>query len=187
MIDNFDSFTYNLVQYLGELGTELQVFRNNAISLAEIRERSPDGIMISPGPGTPDDSGITLSVIKEFAGIFPIFGVCLGHQAIGQAFGGNVIRAPELMHGKTSQIFHAGAGIFAGIPNPFMATRYHSLIVDSESVPVCLRITARTKNGMIMGLEHKELPVFGVQFHPESFLTTCGKPLLQNFLNFIGK
>jgi len=187
VIDNFDSFTYNLVQYLGELGTELQVFRNNAISLAEIRERSPDGIMISPGPGTPDDSGITLSVIKEFAGIFPIFGVCLGHQAIGQAFGGNVIRAPELMHGKTSQIFHAGAGIFAGIPNPFMATRYHSLIVDSESVPVCLRITARTKNGMIMGLEHKELPVFGVQFHPESFLTTCGKPLLQNFLNFIGK
>jgi anthranilate synthase/aminodeoxychorismate synthase-like glutamine amidotransferase len=187
VIDNFDSFTYNLVQYLGELGTELQVFRNNAISLAEIRQRSPDGIVISPGPGTPDDSGITLSVIKEFAGTFPILGVCLGHQAIGQAFGGRVIRAKKLMHGKTSQIFHEGTGIFAGLPSPFTATRYHSLIVDAESVPECLRVTAYTNDGVIMGLTHKELPVFGVQFHPESFLTTWGKPLLQNFLNIIGK
>jgi anthranilate synthase/aminodeoxychorismate synthase-like glutamine amidotransferase len=185
VIDNFDSFTYNLVQYLGELGTELQVFRNNAISLAEIREHSPDGIVISPGPGTPDDSGITLSVIKEFARTFPIFGVCLGHQAIGQAYGGKVIRAKELMHGKTSQIFHGGTEIFANLPNPFTATRYHSLIVDAKTVPECLRVTAHTKDGVIMGLEHKELPVFGVQFHPESFLTTCGKLLLQNFLQIV--
>jgi len=187
VIDNFDSFTYNLVQYLGELGTELQVFRNNAISLAEIRERSPDGIVISPGPGTPDNSGITLSVIKEFAETLPILGVCLGNQAIGQAFGGKIIRANELMHGKTSQIYHEGTGIFVGLPNPFTATRYHSLIVDSDSVPECLQVTAHTNDGVIMGLEHKELPVFGVQFHPESFLTACGKSLLQNFLNIIAE
>ena len=187
VIDNFDSFTYNLVQYLGELGTELQVFRNNAISLAEIRERSPDGIVISPGPGTPDNSGITLSLIKEFAGTFPILGVCLGHQAIGQAFGGKIIRAKELMHGKTSQIYHDGTGVFADLPSPLTATRYHSLVVDPESVPECLRVTAHTRDGVIMGLEHRELPVFGVQFHPESFLTTAGKPLLQNFLNTIAK
>ena len=185
VIDNFDSFTYNLVQFLGELGTELQVFRNNAISLSEIRERSPDGIVISPGPGTPDNSGITLSVIKEFAGTFPILGVCLGHQAIGQAFGGRIIRAKKLMHGKTSQIYHEATGIFTGLPSPFTATRYHSLIVDPESVPECLQLTAHTEDRVIMGLEHKELPVFGVQFHPESFLTTCGKSLLQNFLNII--
>ncbi len=187
VIDNFDSFTYNLVQYLGELGTELKVFRNNAISLAEIREHSPDGIVISPGPGIPDNSGITLSVIQEFAGIFPILGVCLGNQAIGQAFGGYVIRASELMHGKTSQIYHEGTGVFAGLSSPFTATRYHSLVVDSERIPECLQVTAHTNNGIIMGLEHKELPVFGVQFHPESFLTECGKSLLQNFLNIIAK
>ena len=185
VIDNFDSFTYNLVQYLGELRTELEVFRNNAITLAEIRERSPDGIVISPGPGTPDNSGITLSVIKEFAGTFPILGVCLGHQAIGQAFGGKVIRAKELMHGKTSQVYHDGTDIFADLPSPLTATRYHSLVVDPESVPECLRVTAHTRDGVIMGLKHKELLVFGVQFHPESFLTTAGKPLLQNFLNII--
>ncbi len=187
VIDNFDSFTYNLVQYFGELGTELEVFRNNAISLPEIAERSPDGIVISPGPGIPDDSGITLPVIEKFAGKYPILGVCLGCQAIGQAFGGYVIRASELMHGKTSQIFHEESRVFAGLPNPFTATRYHSLVVDPERVPECLRITARTGNEIIMGLEHKELPVFGVQFHPESFLTEHGKLLLQNFLNIIAK
>ena len=185
VIDNFDSFTYNLVQFLGELGAELQVFRNNTISLSEIHECSPDGIVISPGPGVPDNSGITLSVIKEFAGTFPILGVCLGHQAIGQAFGGRIIRAKELMHGKTSQIYHEATGIFTGLSSPFTATRYHSLIVDPESVPECLQITDHTNDGVIMGLEHKDLPVFGVQFHPESFLTACGKSLLQNFLNII--
>ena len=187
VIDNFDSFTYNLVQYLGELGTEMDVFRNNAITLDEIRERSPDGILISPGPGTPDDSGVTLSVIQEFAGTFPLLGVCLGHQSIGQAFGGKVVRAPELMHGKTSDILHDGSGVFHGLPNPFTATRYHSLVVEPESVPECLRINAHTRNNIIMGLEHKELPVFGVQFHPESFLTTCGKALLQNFLDIVAQ
>ncbi len=185
VIDNFDSFTYNLVQYFGELGTESEVFRNNAITLPEIRERTPGGIVISPGPGIPDDSGITLSVIQEFAGEIPILGVCLGHQSIGQTFGGYVIRASELMHGKTSQIFHTETGVFAGLPNPFTATRYHSLVVDSNRIPDCLRVIAHTSNGIVMGLEHKELPVFGVQFHPESFLTECGKTLLQNFLNII--
>jgi len=185
VIDNFDSFTYNLVQYLGELGTVLEVFRNNAISVPEIHARQPDGIVISPGPGTPDDSGITLAVIQELAGIFPLLGVCLGHQAIGQAFGGKVVRSEELMHGKTSEIFHDGSGVFAGLPNPLIATRYHSLVVEPESVPDCLRVTARTQKGIIMGLQHKTLKVFGVQFHPESFLTECGKPLLQNFLNLI--
>lgn len=185
VIDNFDSFTYNLVQYLGELGTTLKVFRNNAITPDEIREHAPDGLVISPGPGTPDDSGVTLSVIDAFANTLPILGVCLGHQSIGQAFGGKVVRAPELMHGKTSEIYHDGTGVFVGLPNPFIATRYHSLMVEPDSVPDCLRISARTQNGIIMGLEHKDLPVFGVQFHPESFLTVCGKPLLQNFLNII--
>jgi anthranilate synthase/aminodeoxychorismate synthase-like glutamine amidotransferase len=187
VIDNFDSFTYNLVQYLGELGTTLEVFRNNAITPDEIREHAPDGLVISPGPGTPDDSGITLSVIDTFAQTVPILGVCLGHQSIGQAFGGVVVRAPELMHGKTSEIHHDGTGIFMGLPNPLVATRYHSLMVEPDSVPDCLRVNARTQNGIIMGLEHKELPVFGVQFHPESFLTVSGKPLLQNFLDIISK
>ena len=185
VIDNFDSFTYNLVQYLGELGTTLEVFRNNAITSDKIREHAPDGIVISPGPGTPDNSGITLSVIETFASTIPILGVCLGHQSVGQAFGGKVVRAPELMHGKTSEIYHDGTGVFADLPNPFIATRYHSLMVEPESVPDCLRVNARTQNGIIMGLEHKDLAVFGVQFHPESFLTVCGKPLLQNFLNII--
>ncbi len=185
VIDNFDSFTYNVVQYLGELGTKLEISRNNAITLAEIRDHAPEGIVISPGPGTPDDSGITLSVIREFAGTYPILGVCLGHQAIGQAFGGYVIRAPELMHGKTSQIFHTGSGVFAGLPSPFSATRYHSLIVDADRIPNCLRVTAHTHNNMIMGLEHQDLPVYGVQFHPESFLTEGGKALFQNFLTLV--
>ncbi len=187
VIDNFDSFTYNLVQYLGELGAESEVFRNNAISLEAIKRINPDGIVISPGPGTPDDSGITLSVIREFAGTFPLLGVCLGHQSIGQAFGGKIVRAQELMHGKTSQIYHDGSGIFADLPSPLTATRYHSLVVAPESVPDCLRITAHTRDDVIMGLEHKEFPVFGVQFHPESFLTTSGRPMLQNFLNLLSE
>ena len=185
VIDNFDSFTYNVVQYLGELGMKPEVYRNNAITLDEIRDHAPDGIVISPGPGTPDDSGITLSVIEEFAGEMPILGVCLGHQAIGQAFGGYVIRAPELMHGKTSQIFHTGSGIFADLPSPFTATRYHSLVVDPTRLPDSLKVTAHTHNGIIMGLEHQDLPVFGVQFHPESFLTEGGKTLFQNFSNIV--
>ena len=187
VIDNFDSFTYNLVQYLGELGTKLHVFRNNAITLAGIRERRPDGILISPGPGVPDNAGITLSVIREFAGTFPTLGVCLGHQAVGQAFGGRVIRAGELMHGKTSQIYHNGSGIFADLPSPLTATRYHSLVVDPASVPTCLEVTAHTNDNVIMGLRHREWPVFGVQFHPESFLTTSGRALLQNFLTLTAK
>ncbi|MBD3308143.1 anthranilate/aminodeoxychorismate synthase component II [candidate division KSB3 bacterium] len=185
IIDNFDSFTYNLAQYFGELGANLQIFRNNAISVSEIRAHAPDGIVISPGPGTPDHAGITLSVIAELADAIPILGVCLGHQAIGQAFGGKVIRAAELMHGKTSQIYHDGTGIFEDLPSPLTATRYHSLVVDPESVPPCLRVTAHTRDGVIMGLSHTDLPVFGVQFHPESFLTTAGRPLLQNFLHHI--
>jgi anthranilate synthase/aminodeoxychorismate synthase-like glutamine amidotransferase len=185
IIDNFDSFTYNLAQYFGELGANLQIFRNNAISVSEIRAHAPDGIVISPGPGTPDHAGITLSVIAELADAIPILGVCLGHQAIGQAFGGKVIRAAELMHGKTSQIYHDGTGVFEDLPSPLTATRYHSLVVDPESVPPCLRVTAHTRDGVIMGLSHTDLPVFGVQFHPESFLTTAGRPLLQNFLHHI--
>jgi para-aminobenzoate synthetase component 2 len=187
VIDNFDSFAYNLVQYLGELGAELQVFRNNAITLAGIRERQPDGILISPGPGVPDNAGITLAVIREFAGTFPILGVCLGHQAVGQAFGGRVIRAAEQMHGKTSQIYHNGSGIFADLPSPLTATRYHSLVVDPAAVPACLEVTAHTSDNVIMGLRHCEWPVFGVQFHPESFLTTSGRALLQNFLTLTAK
>lgn len=184
MIDNFDSFTYNLVQYFGELGVELEVTRNNAITLAEIETLAPDGIVISPGPGTPDSAGISLDIIRQFAGTFPIFGVCLGHQAIGQAFGGKIVRASELMHGKTSLIHHQNSGIFQNIDSPFTATRYHSLVVDAGTVPDCLRITAHTDTGIIMGLEHKDYPIVGVQFHPESILTNCGKNLLSNFLKF---
>lgn len=187
VIDNFDSFTYNLAQYFGELGANLSVFRNNAISVDAIGELAPDGIVISPGPGTPDDSGITLSVIAAYAGVIPIFGVCLGHQAIGQAFGGKVVRAKELMHGKTSQIYHKGIGIFADLPSPLIATRYHSLVVEPESLPQCLTVTANTRDGVIMGIQHKTLPVYGVQFHPESFLTVSGRPMLQNFLNLIAE
>lgn len=182
MIDNYDSFTYNLVQFLGELGAELTVARNDQVTLKEIREFKPDGIIISPGPGTPDSAGITLSVIREFSGEFPILGVCLGHQAIGQAFGGKVVRAKELMHGKTSPVFHEDNGLFEGLSNPFTATRYHSLIVAEESLPDCLTVTARTEDDTIMGFEHQEYPVVGVQFHPESFITESGKSLLDNFL-----
>ena len=182
MIDNYDSFTYNLVQFLGELGAELTVARNDQVTLKEIREFKPDGIVLSPGPGTPDSAGITLSVIREFTGEFPILGVCLGHQAIGQAFGGKVVRAKELMHGKTSPVFHEDNGLFEGLSNPFTATRYHSLIVAEDSLPDCLTVTARTEDGTIMGFEHREYPVVGVQFHPESFITESGKSLLDNFL-----
>ncbi len=187
VIDNFDSFTYNLVQFLGELGAELQVFRNNAVTLPEIADLKPDGIVISPGPGTPDNAGISMPLIKEFSGVFPILGVCLGHQSIGQAFGGKIISAPSLMHGKTSQIRHQNENVFAGLPTPFRAMRYHSLAVERESLPKCLKITAETDEGVIMGLAHEKHPVFGVQFHPESFMTDEGKTLLGNFLKLIRK
>jgi anthranilate synthase/aminodeoxychorismate synthase-like glutamine amidotransferase len=182
MIDNYDSFTYNLVQYLGEMGQELQVYRNDAITLEEIDALAPERIIISPGPCTPNEAGVSVPVIQRFAGRIPILGVCLGHQSIGQAFGGEVVRAGRLMHGKTSPIQHDGRTIFAGLPSPFEATRYHSLLVRRESLPDCLSISAETAEGEIMGLRHKDLPVEGVQFHPESVLTTHGKELLRNFV-----
>jgi len=183
VIDNYDSFTYNLVQYLGELGETVEVRRNNRVTLDEIENNlRPERIVISPGPGTPNDAGITLDVIARFAGKVPLLGVCLGHQAIGQAFGGNVIRAPELMHGKASEVSHDGTTIFAGISDRFLAGRYHSLIVDKETLPSCLEISASTAGDVIMGLRHRELKVEGVQFHPESILTSNGKQLLANFL-----
>ncbi|MBF0177465.1 MAG: aminodeoxychorismate/anthranilate synthase component II [Magnetococcales bacterium] len=182
MIDNFDSFTYNLVQYFGELGQDVRVFRNNAITLEEITLFNPDHIVLSPGPCAPDQAGITLEVIRQFGGRFPILGVCLGHQAIGQAFGGKVVRAPYVMHGKTSPIHHHDIGVFSGIPRPFDATRYHSLVVERETLPVCLKVTAWTEDGLIMGLKHQSMPVEGVQFHPESILTQHGHALLRNFL-----
>lgn len=182
VIDNFDSFTYNLVQYLGELGAEQKVVRNNAIALTEIEALAPDGIIISPGPGIPDSAGICLDLIRKFSSTIPILGVCLGHQAIAQAFGGKIVRASELMHGKTSLIHHDNQSVFANLPNPFTATRYHSLVADPQSLPSCLQVTARTDNGIIMGLAHKKYPVIGVQFHPESILTECGMQLLENFL-----
>ena len=182
VVDNYDSFTYNLVQYLGELGAQLEVRRNDQITLDEIANMAPERIVISPGPKTPTEAGICLDVILNFSGQVPILGVCLGHQAIGQAFGGKVIRAPEIMHGKTSLISHDGKTIFAGLPNPFPATRYHSLIVERESLPECLAVSATSPDGLIMGLRHKELKVEGVQFHPESVLTEAGKQLLANFL-----
>ncbi|GEN34547.1 MULTISPECIES: aminodeoxychorismate/anthranilate synthase component II [Aneurinibacillus] len=182
MIDNYDSFTYNLVQYLGELGEELRVVRNDQITCDEIAELAPSYLMISPGPCTPNEAGISLEAIERFAGKIPIFGVCLGHQSIAQVFGGRVIRAERLMHGKTSEVFHNGEGIFAGLPVPFRATRYHSLIVERETLPDCLEITAETAEGEIMALRHREFPVEGVQFHPESIMTEHGKQLLQNFL-----
>ena len=190
MIDNYDSFTYNLVQYLGELGAEVETVRNDAITTGEIRALNPAGIVISPGPCTPDDAGISLDIVAELGESFPILGVCLGHQCIGQAFGGRVVRAGNIMHGKTSQILHERQGVFAGLPRPFEATRYHSLVIDKESVPDCLEVTAWTElesGGMeeIMGVRHRELPVFGEQFHPESIMTRCGHDLLQNFLNTI--
>ncbi len=184
MLDNYDSFTYNLVQYLGELGQEIKVFRNDKLSLEQISDLEPDHIVISPGPCTPNEAGISMDVIREFGGKIPILGVCLGHQSIGQVFGGDVIPAERLMHGKTSQILHDGKTVFAGLPNPLTATRYHSLIVKKETLPDCLEISAATDQGEIMGLRHKELVIEGVQFHPESILTEAGKDLLQNFLNY---
>jgi anthranilate synthase component 2/para-aminobenzoate synthetase component 2 len=182
VIDNYDSFTYNLVQYLGELGAELDVVRNDQTTVQEIEKTLPERIVISPGPKTPTEAGICLEVIRRFSGRVPILGVCLGHQAIGQAFGGKVIRAPQIMHGKTSLISHDGKTIFRGLSNPFLATRYHSLIVERETLPACLEISASSPDGLIMGLRHREMNVEGVQFHPESVLTESGKQLLANFL-----
>ncbi len=182
VIDNYDSFTYNLVQYLGELGAEPMVVRNDCITIDEIERLDPQRIVISPGPCTPSDAGISLDVIRHFTGRVPVLGVCLGHQAIGQAFGGDVVRAPYLMHGKTSQILHDGRTIFAGLDNPFTATRYHSLIVERRSVPDCLEVSATTSDGLVMGLRHREFICEGVQFHPESIMTNAGKDLLRNFL-----
>ena len=182
IIDNYDSFTYNLVQYMGELGAEIEVRRNDQTTLDEIERMSPERIVISPGPKTPTEAGICLELIKRFSGTKPILGVCLGHQAIGQAFGGKVVRAPVIMHGKTSEISHDEKTVFAGLPNPFPATRYHSLIVDRRGLPDCLEISATSPDGLIMGLRHREMKVEGVQFHPESVLTDSGKQLLANFL-----
>jgi anthranilate synthase/aminodeoxychorismate synthase-like glutamine amidotransferase len=182
LVDNYDSFTYNLYQYLGELGADTRVIRNDELSAEEALALRPDRIVISPGPGTPDQSGITLDVIRRAAGRLPLLGVCLGHQALGQAFGGRVVRAPKLMHGKTSEVRHDGRTVFAGLPDPFTATRYHSLVVAPDSVPECLEVSAWTEDGVVMGLRHREYPMEGVQFHPESILTTAGKDLLRNFL-----
>jgi len=182
VIDNYDSFTYNLVQYLGELGADPKVYRNDAITVDQIQELKPDRIVISPGPGVPKDAGITIEVVRAFAGKLPILGVCLGNQAIGEAFGGRVVRAAQLMHGKISEICHDSATIFRGLPYRFKATRYHSLIVEKESLPDMLEVSATTPDGLIMGLRHREYPVEGVQFHPESVMTEHGKKLLQNFL-----
>lgn len=192
VIDNYDSFTYNLVQYLGELGTELpvasniQVYRNDKITIEQIAALKPDGVVISPGPGRPEDAGISGALIREFAATLPILGVCLGHQSIGQIFGAKIIRSPVLMHGKTSEIHHTGVGVFRGLANPFQATRYHSLVIDRESCPEILEITAWVDDGTIMGVRHRNYPLLeGVQFHPESILTSSGKQLLRNFLESI--
>jgi len=188
MIDNYDSFTYNLVQYLGELGAKVEVHRNDQITVDEVRQKKPDHIMISPGPCTPNEAGISMDVIKSFKGELPILGVCLGHQSIGQVFGGDIVHASEIMHGKTSMIFHKNEGVFKGLENPYEATRYHSLVIDKKTLPDCLEITAWTENKQgeldeIMGVRHKEYAIEGVQFHPESILTKYGHELLQNFLN----
>jgi anthranilate synthase component 2 len=190
MIDNYDSFTYNLVQYLGELGADVAVYRNDAITVAEIEALQPERIMISPGPCTPDEAGVSMAVIRSFAGKVPILGVCLGHQSIGQVFGGHIVHAREIMHGKTSRVYHTGQHVFTGLPNPYTATRYHSLVIEKETLPECLEITAwtQTENGdmdEIMGVRHRELAVEGVQFHPESILTEHGHELLKNFLNTV--
>jgi anthranilate synthase component 2 len=182
MIDNYDSFTYNLVQYLGELGQDVQVYRNDEIDLAKVAALKPTHIVVSPGPCTPNEAGISVPLIKEFAGKIPLLGVCLGHQSIGQAFGGKIVHAKQLMHGKTSLIYHHNIGVFSGLPNPYIATRYHSLVIEKASLPDCLEITAWTEDGEIMGVRHKTLSVEGVQFHPESILTEHGHALLQNFL-----
>ncbi len=187
MIDNYDSFTYNLVQYLGEMGHELIVKRNDQITIEEIKELSPDYLMISPGPCSPNEAGISLEAISTFAGEIPIFGVCLGHQSIAQVFGGDVVRTDRLMHGKTSDILHKGETVFKGLTSPLTATRYHSLIVKKETLPDCFDITAETEEGEIMAIRHKELPVEGVQFHPESIMTDQGKTMLRNFIETYGK
>ncbi len=183
LIDNYDSFTYNLVQYFGELGQEMKVVRNDKITIEEIEALAPTHICISPGPCTPTEAGISCEVIEKFGGKISIFGVCLGHQSIGQVFGGDVVRADQLMHGKTSLVFHEGKSVFKGLPSPFTATRYHSLVVKRDTLPDCLEITAETEDRVIMGLRHKEMEIHGVQFHPESILTEHGKDMLQNFLN----
>lgn len=182
VIDNYDSFTYNLVQYFGELGEDVCVYRNDQITLQEIESLAPDNICISPGPCSPAEAGISVSVIKHFAGRIPLLGVCLGHQAIGAAFGGRIVRAKEIMHGKTSLITHTGSDVFTNLPSPFTVIRYHSLAIERETLPECLVVTAQTQDGEIMGVRHKELPVYGVQFHPESILSEHGHALLQNFL-----
>jgi anthranilate synthase/aminodeoxychorismate synthase-like glutamine amidotransferase len=182
LIDNYDSFTYNLAQYLGELGAEVAVERNDAITLEAIRERAPNALVISPGPCTPNEAGISMDVIRTFAGEIPLLGVCLGHQCIGQVFGGRVVRAPRIMHGKTSKMFHDEKGLFADVENPFVATRYHSLVIAPETLPDTLEVTAKTWEDEIMGVRHKQHVVEGVQFHPESIMTTAGKKLLANFL-----
>ncbi|HKJ29709.1 MAG: aminodeoxychorismate/anthranilate synthase component II [Desulfuromonadales bacterium] len=182
MIDNYDSFTYNLVQYLRELGEEVEVYRNDKISLAEIEALNPTRLVVSPGPCTPNEAGISVEAIKHFAGKLPILGVCLGHQSIGQAYGGKVVRADRLMHGKTSPVFHDNRELFVGLPDPFDATRYHSLLVERSSLPECLEVTAWTAEGEIMGMRHRSLPVWGMQFHPESILTVAGMDMLNNFL-----
>jgi anthranilate synthase/aminodeoxychorismate synthase-like glutamine amidotransferase len=186
MIDNYDSFTYNLVQYFGELGAEVIVHRNDAISVSGVRELQPDAVVISPGPCTPNEAGISVALLRELAGQIHMLGVCLGHQCIGEAFGARVVRASRLMHGKTSPVQHDGRTIFAGLANPFEAMRYHSLLVETTHIPACLEISARTAEGEIMGLRHKEYPVEGVQFHPESIGTPAGKAILQNFLRGLG-
>ena len=183
LLDNYDSFTYNLAQYLGELGCQVEVHRNDRISVEQIAQRKPERIVISPGPCTPQEAGICVELVQKLAGKIPILGVCLGHQAIGAAFGGKIIRAPKLFHGKTSQIRHDGSGVFRGLPNPFTATRYHSLIIERKSLPAELRVTAETDDGIIMGMQHRQYPLMGVQFHPESVLTESGKQLLKNFLS----
>jgi para-aminobenzoate synthetase component II len=186
VIDNYDSFTYNLVQYLGELGAEVEVHRNDRIAVAEVAARRPEGVLISPGPGSPKDAGVSLDIIRELGARISIFGVCLGHQAIGEAFGGHVVRAERLMHGRTSLVDHDGRGVFDGLPNPFTATRYHSLIVDKETLPEVLEPTAFTPEGELMGLRHRTLPIHGVQFHPEAFLTEHGHAMLRNWLRLAG-
>jgi anthranilate synthase/aminodeoxychorismate synthase-like glutamine amidotransferase len=183
LIDNYDSFTYNLFQYLGELGECVKVVRNDALTVRELEMLKPDALVISPGPGNPCDAGVSLEALEAFAGRIPVLGVCLGHQCIGQWFGASIVRAPELRHGKTSQIYHTGQGVFAGMPNPFPATRYHSLIVDAATCPSDLEVTAWTADGVIMGLRHRKMRVEGVQFHPESMMTRGGKTLLANFLS----
>ncbi len=183
LLDNYDSFTYNLYQYLCELGAEVDVRRNDAVTLDEIERVAPDGIVLSPGPGRPEDAGVCVATIERFAGRIPILGVCLGHQAIAQAYGGAIVGAPELLHGKTSEIHHDGTGLYTGLPNGFRAVRYHSLVADPATLPDSLVVDARTADGIVMGVHHRELPVYGVQFHPESILTDVGKQLLQNFLD----